>query len=231
MSNTKKISLDTIFTNAVVAGLILGFAAAASVACSANIINPSIAGLVRAAIFPMGLIGIVMTGSALFTGSVYNLMWKRQKVGRYFALLAVNWFGNLLGAIMAVQAVSLAIGDKYMNTFITIAEGKILRDPFELIMLGIFCNICVCGAIMAAKRIDGFPGKAIAIFIPVFFFVLFGFEHSIANMFYLPYGMVCGANVSIGQMFFYNLLPVTFGNLIGGWLVSFYDAWQRKLGQ
>ena len=80
---------------------------------------------------------------------------------------------------------------------------------------GVLCNWLVCLAVWGTMATTSVAGKLLAIFWPISAFVAMGFEHSIANMFLIPHGMLYGANVSIAQMMFGNILPVTLGNTVG----------------
>jgi len=81
---------------------------------------------------------------------------------------------------------------------------------------GILCNWLVCLAIWMATAVTTLPGKALAILFPISAFISIGLEHSVANMFIIPAGIMAGANVTWGQFFMSNLLPVTLGNTFAG---------------
>jgi formate/nitrite transporter len=85
-----------------------------------------------------------------------------------------------------------------------------------LFFRGLGCNWLVCLGVWLAIASDDITGKIWGLWFPIMAFVGLGFEHSIANMFFIPLGMFNGANVSIGQFLFTNLLPVTLGNIVGG---------------
>ena len=78
------------------------------------------------------------------------------------------------------------------------------------------CNWIVCLAVWLSIAADDIIGKIFAMWFPIMGFVAMGFEHSVANMFFIPAGMFAGANVNLGQFLFSNLLPVTLGNIVGG---------------
>ena len=118
---------------------------------------------------------------------------------------------------------------------IKVALGKVGIDPMQAIVSGILCNVLVCLAIFMAATAKDVAGKCIAIFFPIFVFVISGFEHCVANMYYIPAGILAAHNpiyaakatelygitaeqlsgLNFGTMFS-NLLPVTIGNIIGG---------------
>ena len=96
---------------------------------------------------------------------------------------------------------------------------------------GILCNWLVCMAVYMASGASSLPGKMVAIFFPISAFVSMGFEHSVANMFLLPLGMLRGAEITIADMFIKNIIPVTIGNIIGGAgavAIGFHSAFGSK---
>jgi formate/nitrite transporter len=110
------------------------------------------------------------------------------------------------------------------------AAGKMGAGPVALLMRGILCNFLVCLAVWSAGRATSDAGKLIMIFWCLFAFITTGFEHSVANMTYIPLGIFLGADVSWGAFFIANLLPVTIGNLIGGAVVvpfAYYYAYRK----
>ena len=108
-----------------------------------------------------------------------------------------------------------ALGDAMRST----AVSKMGLNPTEAIIRAILCNILVCLAVWVAMGSTSLGGKAIAVFAPVMLFVLCGFEHSVANMYFIPTGLFLGADGDVGTFLLNNLLPVTIGNLIGGSLI------------
>lgn len=197
-------------------------ALAATGATFGNIYGGKIAG---ACIFTAGLAMVVVAGSELFTGN--NLMlaafFDRQiPLAKLFKNWSLVFLGNFLGAclIAALVTVSGAF-DQVSDTVITTAITKTSLPFFETLLRGILCNILVCIAVWMSFSANTITGKIAAVFFPVMLFVLCGFEHSVANMFYIPAGMLEGAFTgaiipTIDDFLFRNLLPVTLGNLIGG---------------
>ena len=145
-----------------------------------------------------------------------------------------NWFfvyiGNFIGGLLLALAVYFghinkmfdgALGDTMMST----AASKMAIDPVEAVIKAILCNILVCLAVWIAMGSADLGGKAIAVFAPVMLFVLCGFEHSVANMYFIPTGLLLGAEGDIGGFLINNLLPVTIGNILGGSLVVGCGVW------
>lgn len=200
-------------------------ALAATGATFGNIYGNKIAG---ACIFSAGLAMVVVAGSELFTGN--NLMLMALFDGKIGILkLLKNWFfvfiGNFIGAIFIVSLVTLSgVFNPVADTVVATAVSKTSLTFFEALLRGILCNILVCIAVWMAFGAKTVQGKIIAVFFPVMLFVLSGFEHSIANMFYIPAGMLEGAFTgvaapSISAFLLHNLLPVTLGNIIGGAII------------
>lgn len=211
---------------AVLLGVFAGiFIALAGVAATFG--NVYVGKLAGACIFPAGLIMVVIAGSELFTGN--NLMFVALLNKKLpFSKLLKNWslvfLGNFLGAILvAVLTVYGGTLDSVSESVISAATTKVSLSFIEALFRGILCNFLVCIAVWMSFAADTVQGKAIAIFFPVMLFVLCGFEHSVANMYYIPAGMLeavkTGATIdglNIGTFLLNNLLPVTLGNIIGG---------------
>ena len=212
-------------------------ALAATGATFGNIYGGKIAG---ACIFTAGLAMVVIAGSELFTGN--NLMLTALFAGKIGLLkLLKNWFfvflGNFLGAIFIAALVTLSgVFNPVSDTVITTAIAKTSLPFFEALLRGILRNVLVCIAVWMAFSANSVQGKIAAVFLPVMLFVLCGFEHSIANMFYIPAGILQGAFTgatapTISAFLLHNLLPVTLGNLIGGAIIvasTYYLIYHRK---
>lgn len=209
--------------------LLLGIFAGALIALAgvgATLGNVYAGKLAGACIFPIGLIMVVITGSELFTGN--NLMIIAALKGQIkWRALFKNWFivfiGNFIGAlIVAVTAVYSGVLDSAAEAVINTAELKTNLSFLEALLRGVLCNVLVCLAIFMAFSAKTVSGKILAIFGPIMLFVLCGFEHSVANMYYGPAGIFMaikneiGASLNMDAFLINNLLPVTIGNIIGG---------------
>ncbi|MBO7131703.1 formate/nitrite transporter family protein [Candidatus Saccharibacteria bacterium] len=183
--------------------------------------------LTSALVFPIGLIMVVIAGSELFTGNNLIIMsWIKGKIP--FRKLLKNWLfvylGNFIGALLVTSLVVYSgVFDNIADSVIATAVTKSNLGFLEAFIRGILCNFLVCIAIWMAFGAETINGKVLAIFGPIFLFVLCGFEHSIANMFYGPAGILVALKngilvegLSIGAFLLNNLLPVTLGNIIGG---------------
>lgn len=173
--------------------------------------------------FSLGLILVVVAGAELFTGNNLIVMaWADGKVstGRLLRAWSIVWAANFAGALAAAWAVWLSgvygAGEgSVAATAIRIAETKAALSPVEAVMRGILCNALVCLAVWLAMASHTVTDRILAVIFPVAAFVAMGFEHSVANMYFIPVGWLHGAAVSLGGAAA-NLLWVTLGNLIGG---------------
>lgn len=185
--------------------------------------NPALQRLLSASVFPIGLFLIVIFGADLFTGNNALLIpaMNERKIG-FTAVLrnwVLVWIGNFAGVLLFMYLLAVGAGlfnnDLYRNAIISIAEIKTSLPWWQIILRGVGANWCVCLAVWLALGADGLINKALACWIPVAAFVALGYEHCIANMFFIPCGMAVGANVSVGALGL-NLLFSTIGNIIGG---------------
>lgn len=184
--------------------------------------------LVAAAVFPVGIIMVILTGSELFTGNC--LMAGSALTGRirYRDLIRVwglSYVGNLGGALLTAASVRI-IGSSaaYQEVATQAVEGKLAMGIGEVLIRAILCNVLVCLSVWMAIYADTTAGKILSAFVPVFVFVLCGFEHSVANMFFFPVGGAGNLMSCAGQ-----ILIVTVGNIIGGGLVGcFFETREMK---
>ncbi len=211
------------------AGLFIAFAALASTIVSMNLLkSPETFGLgklLQGFVFSGGLIFVVLGGAELFTGnSLMLIAFLAKKIT--FKQLLRNWgivyLSNLLGALFLAFCVFasglFSINGGQLGASLTgIATAKTSLNFLPALILGILCNILVCLAVWCAFSAQTTQGKVLAIIFPVMFFVVCSFEHSIANMFYIPAGFFASNSFNL-CLFIKNLLPVTLGNIIGGGL-------------
>jgi len=197
--------------------------------------NKALFKILLGAVFPVGLIAVVLGGADLWTGNVQFLSSAKVKGYADFKCVLYNWFGsyggNFIGSIfLALMAVPLTglfghVGNPNLfgDTVVSIAQGKVSKDMMALFFLGIGCNWLVNLAIWQSARVQDGAGKILAIWFPIFAFVAIGFEHAIANMWAIPTGIIASNYAITWSKFFHNLIPVTFGNAVGGFLfVAFY---------
>ncbi|MBR3368480.1 formate/nitrite transporter family protein [Candidatus Saccharibacteria bacterium] len=221
------------------AGLLIAFAALASTIASINLLKSSetygLGKLIQGLVFSGGLIMVVLTGAELFTGN--NLMLialfdRRISVLKLLRNWGLVYLGNLLGSLflaflVAFSGIFKANSSLLGESFASIALAKISLDFIPALILGLLCNVLVCLAVYMAFGAKTTLGKLFACIFPVTFFVMCGFEHSIANMFYIPAGFLFGNMFDISA-FLHNLLPVTLGNILGGLILSFILYFSSK---
>ena len=214
------------FLNSIGAGAVLSLAAATAVIAGGPAASPEWAALIKAIIFPIGLILIIMANLSLFTGNIYsygacvaNGCNKWQALG----LLVISWFGNLIGSIWVAYGVRISIPGFDLHAIERVANIKVLIPYPQLFVLAVFCNMLVCYAVSMARRNTGVL-KLFGIFFPIFLFVFFGFEHSIADMFYMLFTEDFSAH---NYLAFLGI--ATAGNIIGGVLVTGFDYYREEL--
>ena len=191
--------------------------------------------LIGAALFPAGLMMVIFCGAELFTGN--NLMTLAVMSGDISLKdMLRNWglvyLGNFIGSVLL--AFLLAKSGLYTDTAaaraIALASSKASMPFAEALIRGILCNILVVLACWFQAGAKEMAGKILAVWFPITLFVFAGFEHSVANMTYIPLGMFLGADVSVVSFLLGSLLPVTAGNLIGGalFIPAIYTTCYKK---
>ena len=186
--------------------------------------NPALQKLLSGAAFPIGLILVVVLGAELFTGNNALLMPYWMTKGCSIKDVLLNWtlvyLGNvavaLLFVFVMVYLAGLTAPEPYHTSIINIAEAKVSMPWTTVFIKGIGANWCVCLAIWLALSAKSSGAKMFGCWFPVMAFVALGYEHSIANMFFIPCGILEGADVGAWQMVWNNLIPATLGNIAGG---------------
>ncbi len=181
--------------------------------------------------FSLGLILVVVAGAELFTGNNLMVMaWvsKRVTLGLLLRNLAVVYGANFVGAAgLALLVVFSGHGNEGEGAVaaraLAIAEAKVALPLVEAFFQGVLCNILVCLAVWLAMAARTVTGKIAAIVFPISAFVAAGFEHCVANMYFIPLGLFLEGSAGIRESetlswlgMFGNLGPVTLGNLVGG---------------
>jgi formate/nitrite transporter len=192
--------------------------------------------LLMGLVFSIGLVLVVLGGAELFTGSTIVPLAALDKKASWLAVLR-NWFlvysGNFVGALILDALIILsgryafgsnAVGEAMMK----LAESKMHYGFVQAVVLGILCNLFVCLGVWLAMAAKSAEGKILAIIFPITLFVAWGFEHSVANMYFLSSAKFLeiavpsfASSVSLAwpEMIFKNFIPVTIGNIIGGLLI------------
>ncbi len=235
-ASSKKLALaprDLLIRGAL-SGALLGAATSLAFGAAVTTGQP----LVGAIVFPVGFVMIVLLGLELITGSFALLPLAPLEGKSGWSAVASNWswvfLGNLLGSI--VYGGLLAIALTNMGTaapagvaarIVAIAEAKTIANEalgsagmVSVFVKAILCNWLVCMGVVMAMTSTSTVGKIVAAWLPIVTFFAQGFEHTVVNMFIIPTGMLMGAKVSLYQLWVWNLIPVTLGNLVGGVLFT-----------
>ncbi len=248
-----KLKWDTMFALAILAGAFIGtgaiFATTVSTGLAAAGMGYGVVRLLSGLVFCLGLIAVVVAGAELFTGNNLIIMAfadKRVGLGALLRNWGIVYAGNFVGSILT--AVVMFFSAQYMFAggavginAMGIANAKTGLDFVPALLLGIMCNALVCLAVWLCASARSTTDKILAIVFPITAFVAAGFEHSVANMYFIPIGLfikqfapdafwqlpaLAGAtppitaatyaNLTWYGFFIKNLVPVTIGNIIGG---------------
>jgi formate/nitrite transporter len=221
-------SIAKLFVLAFLAGAYIAFGGFLAIIVGKGVntetLGPGVGKLLFGGVFPVGLMLVVIAGSELFTGNCGLITPSCLRGNASWGGLLKNWvivyIGNFVGSLFVAYFLAyltgLTSGEPYFNATKAIAESKVHLTFVQAFFRGIGCNWLVCLAVWLAVSSEDIIGKIWGIWFPIMAFVALGFEHSVANMFFIPLGMFNGANVSIGQFLISNLLPVTLGNIVGG---------------
>ena len=228
------LSISKMFVLGIFAGMFVAFAGAGSTIASCTISDPSLSRVVNACIFPAGLIMVILAGSELFTGNsliVLSVLEKKVTIRKMLLNWAVVYVGNLIGSLLVAFLIVFGhipdlFSQKLAQTMVNVASSKVELAFQYAFIKGILCNILVCISVWVACASKQVPGKILALFLPIAVFVLCGLEHSVANMYCIPagiltsieYGIVSPSLTVFGLL--HNLLPVTLGNIVGGLFVG-----------
>ncbi|MBV8924562.1 MAG: formate/nitrite transporter family protein, partial [Bradyrhizobium sp.] len=194
--------------------------------------------LVGALVFPVSLVMIVLLGLELVTGSFAVVPLARLEGRASWGAVVANWswvfVANLLGSVVfgALIAISLTNMGKaevagVAARIVAAAEAKTIGNAalgiagmVSVFVKAILCNWLVCLGVVMGMTSTSTVGKIAAIWLPIFLFFALGFEHAVVNMFVIPTGMLLGAKVSVGDWWLWNQIPVTLGNLVGGFVFT-----------
>lgn len=234
----------TVFLMAIMAGVYIALGALASSTASHAVVNKGIAKLVAGAVFPVGLMFVLINGADLFTGNCLVVMAvceKKTTMLQFVKNLSIVLIGNFVGAVMIayleVGSGMLRMSDNAFGGYvIKTAAGKVNLPFKEALFLAIICNIFVCAGVWMMYAAKDVAGKVLAGFFPILAFTISGAEHIVANMYYIPAGIFAKsnpafveashvgveelANLTWGGFFVNNFIPVTIGNIIGGLFIG-----------
>jgi formate transporter len=241
----QKVRLDAarLMALAVLGGAFIGLGAmfATTVLAGAGVLPFGISRLAAGMVFALGLILVVAGGAELFTGNalmVMALAAGKIRIREMLRAWAIVYLGNFIGALGTAALVLLSGqyrsgGGQVAEVALALAAAKVSLPFWEALFLGILCNVLVCLAVWLALGARGTADKVLAMLFPVSAFVAAGFEHSVANMYLVPLGILIKTfapaalwldlSVSAAQLdgltwpaFLWSLVPVTIGNIIGG---------------
>lgn len=240
----------------ILAGAFIAFAAEGSNAAIHTIASVGIAKTLAGTLFATGLMMVVITGAELFTGNTLIVVSCLEGNSKWMKLLK-NWLfvyiGNFIGSMIIVVFVYLSGQFGFSNGLlggftIKVAAYKVGLSFTNAFFMGILCNWLVCMAVWMAAGAKDITGKLLAIFFPIWLFITSGFEHSVANMYYIPAGILAMSNkawvdaavplgvtahklaeLNWGSFITRNLIPVTLGNIVGGSLFVGMMYWLSYL--
>jgi formate/nitrite transporter len=235
-ASVKKLALaprDLLIRGAI-SGALLGAATSLAFGAAVTTGQP----LVGATIFPVGFVMIVLLGLELVTGSFALLPLAPLEGKSGWGAVITNWawvfLGNLLGSLLfggllaiALTNMGTAAPSGVASRIIAIAEAKTVANEalgmagmVSVFVKAVLCNWLVCLGVVMAMTSTSTVGKIVAAWLPIVTFFAQGFEHSVVNMFIIPTGMMMGAKVSLYDWWVWNQIPVTLGNVVGGFVFT-----------
>ena len=192
--------------SAILAGMLIGMGGTVFLSQS----NP----VVGSFLFAIGLYTIVAFQLHLFTGKIGYTPFQKPI---YIIELAITWFGNLLGAgLTALMVKNSRIGGALVEKVLGIAEIKLNDNFLSIFLLAVFCGMLMFIAVDCYRNVQGSTLKFIGVFVPVMVFILSGFEHVIANMYYFSLAGVWSGHCMM------SIIVMTLGNAVGGMLIPLY---------
>lgn len=242
----------------ILAGAFIAFASEGSNTAIHTIESIGIGKALAGALFATGLMLVVVAGGELFTGNCLMLIACTERKISVFSMLrgwVFVYLGNFLGSVLIAYLINhsgqLGFSGGMLGGFtVKLAAYKTGLSFEKAFCMGILCNWLVCLAVWMAAGANDVTGKLLAIFFPIWLFITSGFEHSVANMYYIPAGIMAKATplfvdqaVKLGatpesisflswhSFWANNLIPVTLGNIVGGGLfvgLAYWFAYRRK---
>lgn len=220
------------FTLSLLAGLYIGCGAQLATVVThdtAQFVGKGAAAFLGGSVFSLGLMLVVVCGAELFTGNSLlasaalhgEISWAKV-LDNWVLVLIGNFIGSLIFALLMYEA-RLWTNGTVAGHAMAIASAKCSLGFLPAFIRGILCNWLVCLAVFMATAARDIGGKILACYVPIMAFVASGFEHSVANMYFIPTGLLLSdatgqqpANLTWGNFLVTNLLPVTAGNIVGG---------------
>ena len=219
-------------------GAFIALGGAGNIISSSTLVktDPGLAKFLGAAVFPVGLILVVTLGAELFTS---NCLLSLACVNKKITLIQVirnlvivylfNYVGSFIVAYITVKGGSF--NPDSLSYLQDMAIHKVHASAYALFIKGILCNVLVCGAVIQSYTSRDTIGKLVGAWLPIMLFVLIGYDHSIANMFYLTAAKLVNPSLFGISSILYNLFYVTIGNILGALAIglTLYFSYYKKL--
>lgn len=229
-----------LLVRAVLAGFFIAMGGAVTNTAAHTVAAVGAARVLCGLLFPFGLAMVILTGAELFTGNtllVMSVLERQISVRAMMRNWCIVYAGNAVGAMLAAAGCAyggqLAYSDGGLAVFtMRLAAGKCALPWQNAVVLGVLCNLLVTAGVLLSLSAKDLTGRVVGAYLPVAFFVICGFEHCVANLYYVPAGLFAksipayaalaaqqGVDLSAltwGNFLIKNLLPVTLGNLLGG---------------
>ena len=213
------------------AGAFIALAGLCSQVVSCGVVPVALGRLLSGLVFPIGLMMVVIAGGELFTGNCLIFI-SVLSGSTYIKAMLRCWFfvylGNLVGSVAVAVLVNFGhvldlYGGKLAELTVSAAQAKVSMPFYVSFIKGILCNFLVCVAIWVSFSTEEVEGKILSLYLPITLFVACGFEHCVANMYFIPAGIIAKYIYHIDAegldwltMWYKNMIPVTLGNIVGG---------------
>ena len=242
VANSKMSNLKTLVASTI-GGAYVGMGGLLSVAiCGAMpgvaATNPGLVRLMFAALFPVNLLLVLQTGGQLFTGNTATMSSAYIEGKIPLKSVARSWgisyVGNIIGCgLFACMAMYTGILSGCADLAVATVMKKCAAGFMPTFVKAVMCNWLVCLAVFLATQAQDLAGKMVGIWFPISTFVAIGFEHSVANLFLLPLGLLAAAPLTLGDVIIKNLIPVTLGNAFAGAVIigGGFSFLHGKLGE
>ncbi len=186
--------------------------------------NPGLQKFIFGAVFPLGLILCAIAGGELFTGNtayfVPSVLSKRMSIKvplkNWGFVYSGNFVGSIIVAFFLAYLTDIFAHGPWLDSVVGIAVKKTSSPFYKVFLKAVGCNWMVALAMWQAYAAKDIAGKILGIWFPIMAFVAMGFEHCIANMFFIPTAIFYGADITWTQFLVDNLIPATLGNIVGG---------------
>lgn len=232
------------FVLGILAGMFIALGGAVTNTASHSIEDVSTARIISGLLFPGGLSMVILMGGELFTGNCLipvSVLERQTTVGKMLKNWVVVYLGNFAGALLVAYGCARFGQLNYSGGGLAVFTMKLAASkatiPFANgVVLGFFCNVLVCLGVLCSLSAKDTAGRIIGTIFPIAIFVICGFEHCVANMYYIPAGLFAagvpqyaalaaeaGVDLSAltwGNFLLNNLIPVTIGNILGGVFVG-----------